>query len=196
AICILAASAPGILQRRFPRRAPLHRNRAPDLARSLPQRRARRCDAFANLNCAKPVAPTTAGIAAAGTILPSSSANCDPDDGGGRVKRYIYAFDSAEAARSAVALLRRQGLDDECLSLAARKDIELEEIPARLLDASMDFAPALGRGAALGGITGLFAGIVAMAIPPLGIAVGGPALVGFFTGGALVGTWASALVGS
>ena len=60
----------------------------------------------------------------------------------------------------------------------------------------MDFAPALGRGAALGGITGLFAGIVAMAIPPLGIAVGGPALIGFFTGGALVGTWASALVGS
>jgi hypothetical protein len=112
------------------------------------------------------------------------------------VKRYIYAFDSAEAARSAVALLRRQGLDDKCLSLAARKDIELEEIPARLLDASMDFAPALGRGAALGGITGLFAGIVAMAIPPLGIAVGGPALIGFFTGGALVGTWASALVGS
>jgi len=37
---------------------------------------------------------------------------------------------------------------------------------------------------------------LAMAIPPLGIAVGGPALVGFFTGGALVGTWASALVGS
>jgi len=35
-----------------------------------------------------------------------------------------------------------------------------------------------------------------MAIPPLGIAVGGPALIGFFAGGALVGTWASALVGS
>ena len=112
------------------------------------------------------------------------------------MKRYIYAFDSAEAARSAVTLLRRQGLDDKCLSLVARKDIELEEIPARLLDASMDFAPALGRGAALGGITGLFAGIVAMAIPPLGIAVGGAALIGFFAGGALVGTWASALVGS
>ena len=110
------------------------------------------------------------------------------------MKRYIYAFDSADAARSAVALLRRQGIDEKCLSLVARKDIELENIPTRLLDASMDFAPALGRGAALGGITGLFAGIVAMAIPPLGIAVGGPALVGFFTGGALVGTWASALV--
>lgn len=112
------------------------------------------------------------------------------------MKRYIYAFDSADAARSAVKLLRRQGIDDECISLIARTDIELEEIPARFLDASTDFAPALGRGAALGGITGLFAGIIAMAIPPLGIAMGGPALIAFFTGGALLGSWASALVGA
>lgn len=112
------------------------------------------------------------------------------------MKRYIYAFDTADAARTAVELLRRQGVADKCISLAARTDIELEEIPNRFLDASMDFGPALGRGAALGGMTGLFAGIVAMAIPPLGIAMGGPALIGFFTGGALLGTWASALVGS
>jgi hypothetical protein len=112
------------------------------------------------------------------------------------VKRYIYAFDSADAARSAVTLLQRQGVGDQCISLIARTDIELEEIPERFLDASTDFAPALGRGAALGGITGLFAGIVATAIPPLGIAMGGPALIAFFAGGALLGTWASALVGS
>lgn len=112
------------------------------------------------------------------------------------MKRHIYAFDSADAARSAVTLLRRQGVDDNCISMIARTDIELEKIPKHLLDASTDFVPALGRGAALGGITGLFAGIVAMAVPALGIAIGGPALIAFFAGGALVGTWASALVGS
>jgi hypothetical protein len=112
------------------------------------------------------------------------------------VKRHIYAFDSADAARSAVVLLQRQGVGAECISLIARTDIELEEIPDRFLDASTDFAPALGRGAALGGITGLFAGVVAMAIPPLGIAMGGPALIAFFAGGALLGTWTSGLVGS
>jgi hypothetical protein len=112
------------------------------------------------------------------------------------VKRYVYAFDSPAAARSAIALLRTRGISDKQISVIARSDIQLDEVPNRYLDASTDFAPALGRGAAIGGITGLFAGIVAMAIPPLGIAIGGPALFGFLAGGAAVGAWSSAMVGS
>jgi hypothetical protein len=112
------------------------------------------------------------------------------------MKRYIYAFDSSEAARTAVRQLVARGLDEERISLIARHDIELEQIPDRYLDARTDFVPAMARGAALGGTTGVFAGLVAMAIPPLGIAMGGAALIGFFTGGALLGAWSSALVGS
>ena len=100
------------------------------------------------------------------------------------MKRYIYAFDSTDSARNAVTALRARGIDEQCISLIARADIQLEKIPDRYLDASTDFMPALGRGAALGGAAGMFAGIVAMAIPPLGIAIGGPVLLGFFAGGA------------
>jgi uncharacterized membrane protein len=112
------------------------------------------------------------------------------------MKRYIYAFDSAASAHAALITLRLNGIDEQCMSLIARSDIQLEKIPEKYLDASTDFMPALGRGVAIGGITGLFAGLVAMAIPPLGIAIGGSALLAFFGGGAVLGAWSSALVGS
>ena len=112
------------------------------------------------------------------------------------MKRRIFAFDSVAAARAAVDQLRSVGVSNENLSLIARSDIELERVPNELLDASSDFVPALGRGAALGGATGLFAGIIAMAIPPLGIAIGGPALLAFLAGGAVVGAWSASLAGA
>jgi hypothetical protein len=112
------------------------------------------------------------------------------------MRRYIYAFDTVESAHAAVIALRLNGIAERCISLIARADIQLEKIPERFLDASTDFMPALGRGAAIGGITGLFAGLIAMAIPPLGIAIGGTALLAFFGGGAVLGAWSSALVGS
>ena len=112
------------------------------------------------------------------------------------MKRRIFAFDSVDSARNAVTRLRSDGVSDKYISLIARADIELEQVPNELLDVSSDVVPALGRGAAMGGATGLFAGIVAMVIPPLGIAIGGPVLLGFLTGGAVLGAWSSALVGA
>ena len=112
------------------------------------------------------------------------------------MRRYIYAFDTPLAARGAVSVLRGHGVRDEAISLVARSSIELEEIPQRYLDASTDFIPALRRGAAIGGGIGLCAGLVALAIPALGITLAGPALIAFFAGGAVLGAWSSALVGS
>lgn len=112
------------------------------------------------------------------------------------MKRYIYAFDTPIAARGAVETLRGHGIRDEAISLVARSNIELEEIPSRYLDASTDFIPALRRGAAVGGVIGLCAGLIALAIPALGVTMAGPALIAFFAGGAVLGAWSSALVGS
>ena len=112
------------------------------------------------------------------------------------MKRYIYAFDTAEAARDAIGVLRKRGVGEDKLSLVARSDIELEKVPARYLDARTDFVPALGRGAAFGGITGLVAGLIAMSIPPLGITLSGAALLAFLAGGAAVGAWSSSMIGS
>ena len=95
--------------------------------------------------------------------------------------------DAQQAARQA-------GLGDDDLSLIARADIELEEIPDQRKIASTDFMPAALRGAATGGTAGLLAGLMAMVFPPLGVTLAGAALLTL--GGAAVGTWTAALVGS
>jgi hypothetical protein len=112
------------------------------------------------------------------------------------MRRYVYAFDSTDAARAAISRLRVHGIKDESISLVARSDIELEQVPQHYLDARTDFVPALGRGATFGAITGLFAGLVAVAIPPLGIALSGPVLLAFLAGGAGVGAWSASMIGA
>lgn len=94
--------------------------------------------------------------------------------------RFVYAFTTTGAARAALASLRKKGFPDSALSIIARSDIEMEKIPEAMLDTSNDFVPAVGRGAAVGAIAGVLAGIALMVIPPLGITVGGTALAGFF----------------
>lgn len=108
----------------------------------------------------------------------------------------VYAFDSVESARAAVTKLRAAGVSEDRLSLVARSDIQLEKVPDDMLDPSMDFAAAASRGAAVGAATGLFAGLLMMIVPPLGIAVGGPALIALVAGGTFVGAWSSALMGA
>lgn len=112
------------------------------------------------------------------------------------MKRYIYAFDSLDPARAAVTRLRQSGVEEKCISLIANSNIQMEQIPDRYLDASTDFVPAVERGVAIGGITGLVAGLISMVIPPFGIALGGGALLAFAAGGALVGAWSASLAGA
>ncbi len=78
--------------------------------------------------------------------------------------------------------------------LIARSDIELEAIPDERKEAKTDFLPAVARGAAGGGAAGVLAGLVAVAIPPLGITLAGVGVMAI--AGALVGSWSSALVGA
>lgn len=108
--------------------------------------------------------------------------------------RHVFSVPDLDTARDAIRVAREAGLTNDNLSLIARSDIELESIPDRHKEASTDFMPAALRGAATGGAAGLVAGLVAIAFPPLGVTLAGAALL--TVGGAAVGTWASALVGS
>jgi hypothetical protein len=112
------------------------------------------------------------------------------------MKRYIYAFDTAESAEAALERLKALGFDEEDISLIARPDIQHDKIPNRLLDASTDVVPALGRGAVAGGAAGLLAGLVVSLVPPIGIALSAAELIAFLAGGAIVGAWTAGLAGS
>ena len=108
--------------------------------------------------------------------------------------RHVFSAPDVATARAAMAAARDAGLSDDCLSLVARADIEMDSLPDHSREAPTDFKPAAVRGAAAGGATGLLAGLAAVAFPPLGVTLAGAALM--TVGGAALGTWVAALVGS
>ena len=112
------------------------------------------------------------------------------------MKRYIYAFDTTDSARSAEERLLALGFRVQDMFLIARPDLQHDNIPEQLLDASTDVVPAIGRGIVVGSVTGLCAGIVLSFIPALGIEIAIPELIAFLGGGALVGAWSAGLAGS
>jgi hypothetical protein len=108
--------------------------------------------------------------------------------------RRVYSTADLAHARAAMHAAREAGVPDDDLSLVARADIELDRIPEDRKDEHTDFKPAAIRGLAEGGATGLLAGLVAMAIPPLGVTLAGAVAVG--AASALVGAWTNALMGA
>ncbi|HET7843397.1 MAG TPA: hypothetical protein VFL14_04555 [Xanthomonadales bacterium] len=109
--------------------------------------------------------------------------------------KLVYSLDSADSALEAIRRLRALDVPDKCISLIARSDIELEQIPDRFVTDSTDFGPAVARGAALGGTMGAVAGLIVGSFPLFGIALGGGALL-LATAGAAVGAWSSAMMGA
>lgn len=109
-------------------------------------------------------------------------------------KRHVFATPSVPVAESVVQTARQRGIDEECIRLEARSDIEIKRIDDDRKNVSMDFIPAAWHGSLMGAVAGFFAGLIMMYIPFFGISWGG--LAALTVVGALVGTWASALIGS
>ncbi len=110
--------------------------------------------------------------------------------------RYVYAFDTSDAAMSAVEYLGANGIEGQRVSLVARSDINKNELPDSLVNVSMDFTPSVKRGVLFGAVTGLVIGIVVPMIPAVGLAIGAFELLAFVIGGALVGAWSSSMIGA
>lgn len=108
--------------------------------------------------------------------------------------RHVFSTPSLDAAQSVMNAARGAGVDDDDILLVARSDIELEEIPNDRKEADTDLLPAALRGAGYGGAAGLLAGLAAVVITPIGLTLAGAAAAA--VAGALVGCWASALIGS
>lgn len=107
--------------------------------------------------------------------------------------RHVFSTPDVHTARMVVDAALDAGINRECLSIVARSDIELDEIPDEFKEADSDFIPAALRGAASGSVAGLLAGLVAVVATPIGVTLAGAAAVA--AGGAVLGGWASSMVG-
>jgi hypothetical protein len=108
--------------------------------------------------------------------------------------RHVYSAPDLSVAHAAMDAARQAGIADGDISLIARSDIELEAIPDDRKVVEGDFYPAAVRGVTGGAAVGLLAGLVAVAVPPLGLTLAGVAATTLT--GAAIGGWATALAGS
>lgn len=99
-----------------------------------------------------------------------------------------------QTAHKVVDELRGIGLGEDEIGLIAREGVELQDLPEADLGETSDVKPAVRRGIATGGATGLLAGLVVNVIPG-GLALGGLALAAATVAGGAFGAWVSSLVG-
>lgn len=109
-------------------------------------------------------------------------------------KRHVFSTDSLATAEAVVRAARENGIDSESICLEARSDVEIKRISDDRKNVSMDFIPAAWHGTIMGAVAGLVAGLVAMQLPFFGLSLAGALALAVV--GALVGTWASVLMGS
>lgn len=108
--------------------------------------------------------------------------------------RHVFSTPDLPTAQAAVDAARDAGIHNDHILLVARSDIELASIPNERKEADTDLMPAAARGAGYGGAAGLLAGLAAVVVAEVGLTLAGAAAA--VAAGAMVGCWASALVGS
>lgn len=111
------------------------------------------------------------------------------------MEKLYFLIPKLAVAKSIVSTLRTVGIDERHIHVVAKANVTLEQLPKALLLEDSDFALALKHGAAAGGTVGLLASLVAVAVPPAGIVLGGGALLGSTLAGATFGAWAASMIG-
>ena len=99
---------------------------------------------------------------------------------------------TAEAVTDELLLAR---IEERHIHVIAREGTELGDLPKASLLQSSDVVPAVERGLALGGATGVLAGLVAVTFPPAGVVLGGGAILATALAGAGIGAWLSSMIG-
>ncbi|CCE23938.1 membrane protein [Methylotuvimicrobium alcaliphilum] len=109
------------------------------------------------------------------------------------MRRIYFLSPDIGTTHKIVDELRLEGIKDRHIHILAKRDTPLDDLPEASEFQKTDFVPAMERGAALGGATGLLAGLVGLRFAGFAIA-GGPVL-GVLLYGATIGTIMSGLAG-
>jgi len=112
------------------------------------------------------------------------------------MRRLYFLVPNVETARKVVDDLLLARIEFRHIHVIAREDTPLEDLPEASMFQSSDFVPALERGVAAGGATGIIAGIVAVTVPPAGLVLGGGAILGIALAGAGFGALLASMIGA
>jgi len=113
------------------------------------------------------------------------------------MRRLYFLIPDIDTAKNIVDELLLARIEERHIHIAAADHHALLEanLPEAGLLQESDFIPAVERGVAIGGATGILAGIAAVALPGVGLVLGGGAILGIGLAGAGLGAWAAGMIG-
>lgn len=111
------------------------------------------------------------------------------------MRRLYFMVPDVDTANTVVDELLLKRVDDHHIHVVAKEGTPMGDLPEANLLQKSDFIPAMERGLAVGGITGVLAGIAAVTFPPAGLVLGGGAILGTSLAGAGIGAWISGMIG-
>ncbi len=111
------------------------------------------------------------------------------------MRRIYFLVPDIATTKKIVDDLLLARIEERHIHVLAKRGTSLEDLPEASLLQKSDFIPAVEQGLALGGSTGMLAGLVAVALPPASTVIAGGVLLGATLAGAGVGAWLSGMVG-
>jgi hypothetical protein len=112
------------------------------------------------------------------------------------MRRIYFLVPNIETARKVVDELLLARIEERHIHLVAEEGTPMQDLPEATFLQKTDFVPALERGIAIGGATGVLAGLAAITFPPAGLILGGGAVLAIALAGAGVGAWISSMIGA
>ncbi len=110
------------------------------------------------------------------------------------MRRIYFLVPDIDTTKKIVDELLLARIEERHIHVIAKLGTPLEDLPEANLLQKSDFVPAVEQGLAIGGSTGLLAGLVAIAFPAATVVAGG-VLLATTLAGAGVGAWISGMVG-
>ncbi len=107
---------------------------------------------------------------------------------------YFLAPDIATTKKIVDDLLLAR-IEEKHIHVIAKSGTPLEDLPEASLLQKSDFIPAVEQGIALGGSTGMLAGLVAVILPPASTVIAGGVILATTLASAGVGAWLGGMVG-
>jgi len=111
------------------------------------------------------------------------------------VRRIYFLVPDVTTTKRIVDELLLARIEERHIHVIAKSGTPMEDLPEANLLQKSDFIPAVERGLALGGTTGILAGLVAVTLPATAPMLAGGILLMATLSGAGIGAWAGGMVG-
>jgi len=109
------------------------------------------------------------------------------------MRRLYFLLPDLDVTHKVVDELLLARVEERRIHIIAKEGIPLKDLPEASLIQKSDFVPAVERGIAMGGATGVVAGLAALAMP--GVVIAGGALLALGLAGAGMGAWLGGMIG-